>query len=138
MRRSLWLAAMLGLAVASPAFAQVYPSPVFQNTTTMGTATFSGPLNIGSNTAQVNTNINGPAASNRYLTWQTAGVNRWDFRADATAEDPANNPNKGSKFILDARNDDGTFSFQAFSIDRQYGSWQMNTASPITLSGSDP
>lgn len=58
--------------------------------TVTGGATVTGGQTFGSNIAASQTNINGPAASNRTTLYQTAGVSRWLSGAGSAAESGGN------------------------------------------------
>ncbi len=73
--------------------------------TVAGLLSANGNLSSGTNGAEGNLIINGPAGSNRIVAWRTAGVNRWFAYATSVAESGAN---AGSNYRLDAYNDAGT------------------------------
>lgn len=73
-------------------------------------------LNIGSDAgASASVLINSAAATYRSINFQTAGVNRWLFRTNATAEGGSD---AGSDFELVARHDDGTLIGNALIFTR--------------------
>lgn len=62
--------------------------------------------------------ITGAAASNRGVQYQTSGLDRWIFRANAAAESGAN---AGSNWELNAYDDTGAFLSTAISVTRSTG-----------------
>jgi len=74
-----------------------------------------GIVTSGKNTVEGGYRLNGPAATSRAYIWQTAGVARWDARANATAEGGSD---AGSDFTLNAYTDAGTLIGAAMTVTR--------------------
>ena len=91
-----------------------------------GSSYTSGGIQIGTNAAAGSLTINGPAASTRDFRFQTAGLNRWIFRANSNAESSAN---AGSSFVLAARDDAGAALGNVFDITRATGKFQIQPVS---------
>lgn len=85
-----------------------------------GSVTFSGPSFV----------ITGAAGTNRALSLQTAGSNRWFFGASAGAESGSN---AGSDFFINRDNDVGAFIDTPLLISRQTGS--ITIANGLTVTG---
>lgn len=81
-------------------------------------ANFTGAVTVGNNTTQQQLSLNGPAAVNRNLVWQTAGVKRLQITVNNTAEGGSNAGSDVQAFVWD---DPGTTSITAFSITRSTG-----------------
>jgi hypothetical protein len=68
--------------------------------------------------------IDGPAAANRSLVFNTAGVNRWILRASTAAESGGN---VGSDLQLTARDDSGALLSTPFTVRRSDGLFTLAT-----------
>lgn len=98
-------------------------SPTFTGTaTTTNLNVANGTLTVGSNTTAQGTLINGPAATNRYIQWQTAGSERWLLFTENTAESGSNT---GSNFQINAYGDTGAYASTPFQIIRASGQINM-------------
>lgn len=87
--------------------------------TMSGGATISTTLNVGNGTSAF-FNMNGAAASNRQISFQSAAVNRWTWFANNTAESGSN---AGSDFNIRAFADDGTTIIGVTTITRATANW---------------
>lgn len=91
-----------------------------------------GSLTVGTSTTTRAIIINGPAASNRTFSFQTAGVARWAWIVDNTAESGSN---AGSKIFLRAFTDAGATIDSPIDIVRVSGG-AMTLSRPSTFSST--
>jgi hypothetical protein len=109
----------------------VLDSPLLVNRAT-GVATLVDGAQVGNNTAgQAQLTLNGAASGFRIQVAQTAGVNRWLWGANATAEAGGN---AGSDFTINGYADNGTGLGADFLVNRATG---MVTAINGITSGSN-
>lgn len=81
---------------------------------------------FGDGTGSAYIEFNGSVTS-RDMRYQTAGVNRWIFRTDGSAESGSN---AGSNFSISRRSDGGALLSTAFTILRQSGFTAINRITP--------
>jgi hypothetical protein len=74
-----------------------------------------GDVTIGTNSTPYNLILNGGAAQNRHLVYQTAGLSRWKITTNSTAETGSN---AGSDLAITAYNDAGSANGTALTITR--------------------
>lgn len=93
-------------------------------------------VTVGDGAGSSSLSFDAAAGANRDLNFQSAGVNRWTQRINATAEAGSN---VGSDFDLIRRDDAGTQTGVAVRIDRASGQWQFEVgtaaAPELTFSG---
>jgi hypothetical protein len=90
-------------------------APLVSPTFTAG-ATFGGNVTLSRAAGNMSLFIDGPAATNRWLQFQTGGLNRWIVRgADAALESGSN---AGSNFVLWAYDDAGASLGSVFNANR--------------------
>jgi hypothetical protein len=75
---------------STPVGATTASTGAFTTLTASGVASFTNTVNLGNSSGTVNLQTNGPAASNRLIRFQTAGLSRWAINANATAEGGSN------------------------------------------------
>lgn len=90
-----------------------------------GPVTIDGTVAVGDGSAAALLVLNGVAGQNRDLAYRTAGVNRWLFRANVTAESGSN---AGSDFQVLRRDDAGASLGVAVSINRATGYFAVGDA----------
>lgn len=86
--------------------------------TVAGNKTFTGIPTVGDGTGGQQLRIDGAAGATRDVAFRSAGVGRWLFRVNATAESGAN---AGSNFEISSRADDGTALQTVLSVVRSTG-----------------
>jgi hypothetical protein len=88
-----------------------------------GNLQVNGGATVGTNTAAATLLLNGPAASNRTIYFETAGSARWMMFANNTAEGGSN---AGSDFQINAVSDAGGFLATPLQITRATGLVTLN------------
>lgn len=89
---------------------------------------FDANQSVGTNTTARTLQLNGPAASGRSIGFYTAGVLRWLYQVDSTAESGGN---AGSDFRILARTDAGTSLSTPLFIRRSDGAVGISTTTPV-------
>jgi hypothetical protein len=87
--------------------------------TVTGPTLIKANFTVGSDALAKNLNLDGPAASNRWLYVQTAGSTRWALGADNSAE--TGTANAGSNFVIRSYGDSGGLHNIPLTINRQTG-----------------
>ena len=104
----------------------------------LGAAAMGGSLTVAGEVTVTGSNsftITGAAATARYSSWQTAGVNRWLIGADASAETGSN---VGSDWVIRGRSDAGADLGSYLTITRSTGATSLSgtlSSGAITASG---
>ena len=90
-----------------------------------GSRVVSGNFTVGDGSdAYLSLSLDRAAGQSRDLVWKSAGVNRWIFRVNATAESGSN---VGSDFELTSRKDDGTWLATPLKIIRATGNVTLSS-----------
>lgn len=121
--------------------------PIAGGTITPGGLTVAAGLSAASAKFQIDTNgisysgsatnaggyvLNGPTASARTITFQTAGTQRWVLQADSSAEGGSN---AGTNFVLTRLDDTGTSLGNPLTINRATGVMTVANGATITNGG---
>jgi len=91
------------------------------------TSPVASPFIVGSGAGSPELHINGGAGGNRYLIFRSAGVDRWYFYANSTAESGGN---AGSEFVITRLSDAGGSLGTALFVRRSDGQVGIGNAAP--------
>lgn len=94
---------------------------------------FSGNVTVGDGTGAPGIAINGAAATNRLLKYQTAGVLRWEIGANNTAEGGAN---AGSDLVINCYADNGAAIDTPITITRAAGGPVTSVRNMVITTGA--